>query len=82
MKKYRTKLNQSSSLIAKYHAKNPTSTNVSSNKTFIWMTLYEKILQIAMSEINGQVPSVLFKAESTVLSVLSMIDDVFKGKYS
>ena len=46
------------------------------------MTLYEKILQIAMSEINGQVPSVLFKAESTVLSVLSMIDDVFKGKYS
>ena len=46
------------------------------------MPLNEKILQIAMSEINGQVPTVLFKAESTVLSVLSMIHDGFKGRYS
>ena len=61
------------------HAINPTSTNVNFKKTFIWMTLYEKNLQIhtanfAISKINNQVSPVMLKAESTVLEIYKNYD--------
>ena len=51
----------------KHRARKSTSTNVSSKKSFIWMTLNEKKFYKFIQEMNSKVPPILLKAELTVL---------------